>query len=477
VTGAVPPDALAASARLAARDAGDRAQALGAFPAAGRLYEAALELWPRDDEQRPDLLLAYARTRADDRDLEGVLQEATDGLLRAGKVEAAAEAQARLAGSLIIRGERQPALECLERARELVEPRGPSPEKAYVLQELARLLMMADDFPRSVALAREALGLAETLGLQPVRARNLNTIGVSRVASGDREGIHDLERAVEVAAAAHSYEEATAIGNLAWMHVLLGDLKRAGELQAQSRAVARRIGLKAWIDWAKAERGFHSYWNGLWDEALAVIDDYLADLAGETGYMESGARYVRAAIFLARGAVEAATAEVGRAVEVARPAGDPQSINSAIAQQARVALAAGNRRLAEQIATELVEIWHRTGIRQPQELSVVPWVFRALGRDEELLYALEHEAVGDYPWHEAAAKVAAGRLVEAAEVYAQIGTVPDETYTRLKAAETLVAAGEQTAADEQLRLALPVAAVLGATAWTAEGESLLAVSA
>ena len=56
-----PSAELADRARLAARDAGDRALALGAFPAAGRFFESALELWPADDEERPELLLAYAR--------------------------------------------------------------------------------------------------------------------------------------------------------------------------------------------------------------------------------------------------------------------------------------------------------------------------------------------------------------------------------------------------------------------------------
>jgi hypothetical protein len=47
----------------------------------------------------------------------------------------------------------------------------------------------------------------------------------------------------------------------------------------------------------------------------------------------------------------------------------------------------------------------------------------------------------------------------------------------LRAAEELVRAGRRGEADEQLKLALPVFAKLGATAWAAEAESLLAESA
>src|SRR5207247_5614579 len=84
-SGAEEPPELVERARLAARDAGDRALALGSYRAAAGFYGEALNLWPRDDEQRPELLLAYARSRVDDVALEDwVLVEAAEGLLRTG---------------------------------------------------------------------------------------------------------------------------------------------------------------------------------------------------------------------------------------------------------------------------------------------------------------------------------------------------------------------------------------------------------
>jgi len=73
--------------------------------------------------------------------------------------------------------------------------------------------------------------------------------------------------------------------------------------------------------------------------------------------------------------------------------------------------------------------------------------------------------------------IASGELAAGADVFARIGSVPDEAYTRLKAAEAFLAAGDRAEADRQLRLALPVFTRLGATAWAAEAESLLAESA
>jgi hypothetical protein len=48
---------LAEKARLALRDAGNRAADLNAFAADARFYESALELWSAEDGERPFVLL------------------------------------------------------------------------------------------------------------------------------------------------------------------------------------------------------------------------------------------------------------------------------------------------------------------------------------------------------------------------------------------------------------------------------------
>jgi tetratricopeptide (TPR) repeat protein len=471
------PTELAGRARLAARDAGDHALALGSLPAAAHMYEAALELWPPGDEHRPELLLAYARARVDDVALDdAVLEGATEGLLRAGKIEAAAEAQARLGSIWVNRGDHDRALEHLEGARELVDGRGPSPAKAFVLQELARALMMADDFERAVELGSESLRLAETFDLEAARARNLNTLGVGRVCMGDRGGLEDLEQAVAIAAAVNSHEQASAAANLAWMTAVLGDLRRAGELLEQGRSLAHRLGAVSFIDWLQAEHAVHSYWQGRWDVALTTADDFIGRFEASSHYMEGGCRYVRAEIALARGGTETALAEARRATALGKAIRDPQALNPLLVFEARARLAAGDRAGANTLADEVVRAWQATSIRQPTEYVDAPWLFIELARAHQLEESLEH-AVGRTPWHEAAQRVLSGDLVAGAELYAEIGSVPDEAYTRLRAAGELVRGGERAEADRQLRLALPVFAQLGATAWAAEGEALLAESA
>jgi len=57
-------DELVDRARIALREAGNRAMALNAFEAAARSYGSALELWPRQDAERPRVLLSYGKALA-----------------------------------------------------------------------------------------------------------------------------------------------------------------------------------------------------------------------------------------------------------------------------------------------------------------------------------------------------------------------------------------------------------------------------
>ena len=464
--------------RIAARVAGDRALGLGVFAAAAHLYEAALDLWPPDDAERPRLLLAYALSRVDDVNLDDrVLEEAASGLLRAGNAEAAAQAQTLLGGIWLNRGDGDKAFKHLESAVSLVENRGPSPEKAYVLQELARFSMMRSDFERAIELGSQSLRLAEELGLDSVRARNLNTRGVAKIQMGDRGGLNDLEQAVAIAAAAHSYEEGPASANLTWETALLGDLRRAGELHEESRRIADRLGLDSVIRWLRAEHVFHCHWQGRWDEAFATADQFIREVeAGQAHYMESPCRVIRGTIELARGNAEDALADARLATGSARGARDPQALNPSLAFEAWTSLAVGDRGRASTLADELLDAWRSGGVPPAHESVGGAWLFGELGRGREFVEALER-ARAQTPWHEAARLVVGGDLPGAAELYAEIGSVPDEAYARLRAAAAFVGSGRRAEADSQLRLALPVFAQLGATAWVAEAEALLAESA
>src|SRR4029453_1307196 len=106
---------LAELARLRLKEAGDRAFALSALPAATRFYSAALELWPADDPGRPHLLLRLSdvAVRAGIGDPK-TRQEAPAGLLAAGNPDGAAEAEELLFEHFWMLGDRDRGFECLE---------------------------------------------------------------------------------------------------------------------------------------------------------------------------------------------------------------------------------------------------------------------------------------------------------------------------------------------------------------------------
>ncbi|HEY3071038.1 MAG TPA: adenylate/guanylate cyclase domain-containing protein, partial [Gaiellaceae bacterium] len=229
--------AYAEPARIALREAGDRALSLNAFAAAARFYDSALGLWPVDDPGRPHLLLRLGRAR---HDAEGegmdVLIEARDALLAAGEPEAAAEAEVLLGDLVGTRGQRDLEDEHLERAAALVADVPPSRSKAYTLNYLAMSLMLRGHHREAIRVGREALEMAQRLGLEDLRAHALNSIGTCRTLLGDTGGIDDVERSLAIALENNLPGDARrGYGNLAEVvGNQLGDLGRAFELRAEA---------------------------------------------------------------------------------------------------------------------------------------------------------------------------------------------------------------------------------------------------
>ena len=219
---------------------------------------------------------------------------------------------------------------------------------------------------------------------------------------------------------------------------LLGDLRRAAELQEQTLTGARRLGVTSFIRWQEAENAIHAYWQGRWADALLQANDFIdATEAGSPHYMDSVCRYVRGSIYLARGDIEGALADARRGTEQARPVKDPQALNPAVAFEARVEVAAGNLEVASRLADELLAIWGRDGVGPQVELVDGAWALVDLGRADELVAAIG-TAQAQTLWHQAATRIAAGDAAAAAEVYAEIGALPEELYARLRAADDLV---------------------------------------
>jgi tetratricopeptide (TPR) repeat protein len=335
---------LAERARLALRDAGDRVRELNGFSAAARWYVAALELWPPADAERPRLLLQLgtARCWAEQAGAE-LLEAARDGLLAQGDREGAAEAERLLSLLLRFQGQAERAIEHDRRAVALLEGAPPSGAKVTVLGSLASGLLLTGQPEAAIRVGRQALAMAEALGLDRERAIPLDCSGYARVASGDRGGLADLEQAVAIAVQTNVPGSATNYANLADALIALGDLARGVELHAKAYQAAERFGLPSVVRNSRAERAFQDYWQGRWDAALDGADQFIAEAqAGSPHHMERACRLVRGLIRLARGDLPGALADAATAVELATQIGDADALLAALAVHARALLA--NRR-------------------------------------------------------------------------------------------------------------------------------------
>jgi len=459
---------LAAPARLALSDAGDRALALNSAAAAASYYSDALALSLAGDPERPWLLFRRAQSLhivgAEER--AEALEEASRALLEAGHTDGAAEAEALLAESWWHRGRRDRTTLHLEQARTLVEASEPSAAKARVLATISRYAAVADNRETAVEVGLEALAIADQLGLDELRASLLISIGTSR---GDEQ---EIVRGIEIALARNSTEAARGYNNLGAMLSRRGELDRAREFWRQSGRVAERLGHAALARYARGILVFVEFTAGNWDECVRVADAFIAACKeGSPHYLEAHSRRNRARVRLARGDEEGALDDVRAALPLAREAGDAQVLQPVLGICAAVHYALGRFDEAGALLDELLA----GGSVQTLYDVELAWLAEPLGRTAEIRAFIEEP--NETLWSVAALAVLDGEFERAAELFGKIGSVPDEAYARLRAAEQLVTQGRRAEANAQLTNALAFYRSVGATRYIREGEALLAATA
>ncbi len=461
------------------RESGDRAFSLNAYAGAARFYESALGLAPAGSAERAQLLFRLGRTRYPMGDFDpALLSAAGDALLACGDRETAAEAEALLAELAWERGDRDATLEHLARAREQVEGRATSRAKAFVFRGVSRLLMVAEENDEAIRLGREAMAMAEELGLDEVRASALNSIGSARVRGGDPAGMADLEASLVIAERANAAAEiCRAYGNLGATLWERGQLASAYWRLEQAADAAARFGQIGFGYWFRAQRVVEQHVLGRWQEALAGANAFLSEVEGGSPHYFAAECYVtRAQIRLGRDDVRGAAADAERALELARLARDPQSVFPSLARAANVFHETGDLQRAGALVEKLVaQVRAGRGLGSVSKVShVCAWTLSALGGGQALLDVLPSE---DVPWAQAARSFVSGDLAGAADVCAGMGALTEEARDRLWLAESLVRQNRRAEADLQLQKALAFYRSVGATRYIREAESLLAASA
>ena len=445
--GAEPPG-LAGRALAALRDAGDRAAALGGWETAARFHAEALELSPEGDPARGQHLLRLGRARCrGEMAGQDELTAAREALLAAGEPVAAAEAEMLLGELAFLQGRGEDREAHLDRALALVAGAPPSPTRAAVLRGVMMHLMVASRHAEGLAVGREVLAMARTLGLPELEADALGAIGIARVETGDPGGLDDLEAAVA------RFEELGIPGdtlwhlNLGWAAAATGDLPRCFAALAAGTRQAERFGSRRWRRSIELQRVAERFWTGRWPEAVAIVDGLLA--GDERHYLEWECRLWRGRTRLAGGRVEEALADAEAAHRLAVAARDPQDLHPTRAFLARALLAAGRPAEAAEVADRLLA-GLGGGVLGPDLGADLGLVLFELGIPAG---ALDRLGIPRSPWLDAARALAAGDPLAAAATYAAIGSRPDEADARLAAARMLAAKGRPREAGAQLAAA------------------------
>jgi class 3 adenylate cyclase/tetratricopeptide (TPR) repeat protein len=470
---------LTTRARLRLREAGDRAYALSAFPAAKRFYGAAVELWPADDDERADLLFRRARavhsfepTMSLD-----VVTEARDALRAAGDLAQTAEAEILAAEVFWLLGRRDEGFERVHAAQPLIADQPSSYSKAYVVANVSRFAALAGENEEAIRSGREALAMGDELRIDPIRSHALNNMGFAKVAIGDAGGIDDLEHSVAIAVEANSIESVRAYGNLASVFADVGELGRAQAARAEAFRLGKRFGVEDWLRWVRSDQLWERYFQGEWDELLEALSALLLEAADRGFWIETPMRWLRGRIRLARDDVRGAQEDAERGLERAEAAKDPQVLWPGLAFGAR-AFAGTDRERAWALASELLFDWeeHDLGIGGEMAwLSDLAVALVAHGGDSEFV-ALVGRARIKTPWRGAAAAYVSGDFQTAAAEYGAIGALPEEADARLRVAEALVREGRRAEADAELKRSLAFWRAVGAAAYVREGEALLAAA-
>ena len=473
-------EALGDSARLALRDAGDRAASLYALEAAERLYDAALRLWPENDPDRAQLLF---RRAAPIRSLDGGdperLAEALEALLAVGDRAKAAEAEMLLSMSFWMAGKRELGEQHNERSAKLLVDTPPSRSRAWVLTRMASRASITGDNRAAMELVSQGRALAEELDWEEGLSDALSLLGLVRIYLGDRGGLEDLERGVEIGRSTGAYGSLLrAYNGLAVAHQTLGSLDAGYEARREGARLAEQVASPGQVRWFKGVLSDHHYRRGEWDVALRMADEFL-------GLVESGSPHynafqdwaIRSLIRLARGDSAGAARDAESSLEHGRTVADPQAVYFVLPACAYVFACTGERERAVPLVRELIDALSRGVDVQFAviNLPVCAAVSRRLGVLDELVGAL----VGylETPWTDAVRAYGSGDFAGAAEILRRIGTKPDEAEARLRAAEQFVAEGRRVEADEQLQQALDFYRSVGATRYVAECELLLPASA
>jgi len=419
-------DRLPDRARGALLEAADRTFGMSAYAAAARLYRSAFAL--HDDDVPPMLRYRHAKARMYSEEvLPEDLASIADKLAESGDLETASEIESEVGLWHDQQGHKEQALVHLLRGVALLESAPPSPAKASALVSLASVYALRGRLSEAIEAADESGRIARAVGVDDLAAWSHQTLALAYLQGGDVRGIAEFQRAYAIARDLESYDGAMIEQNYGVALLALGDLREARAVQVHAKERAHRLGLAyatRLVDGALACICYHS---GEWDEARAIAERVIAAADSAATHGDTiDAHAVCGRMDLATGNGELASRHAKEAVALAREIGEPQYFVPALGLQALIHVRHGRALEGAELLEELLDRWWIGVAISAESLACSAAAARELPGLREAFVA----ATSDYPlpsrWVQAAHLFAAGRSGEAAAVYADIGSLPDE---------------------------------------------------
>jgi hypothetical protein len=142
---------------------------------------------------------------------------------------------------------------------------------------LAAKRMFDGDYEATIEATNEVLPAAERLGLDEDRVRLLNLRGNARGSFGDEGGFDDLEQSIALAGETHAFEQLqSSLNNKMTRLVALGRLDEADETFAAMKENFERYGTHHRRGWMLNIDADISYIKGNWEEAMRLLDEFIA---------------------------------------------------------------------------------------------------------------------------------------------------------------------------------------------------------
>jgi tetratricopeptide (TPR) repeat protein len=335
-----------------------------------------------------------------------------------------------------------------------------------------------DENEEAIRVGREALAIANALGIGELRADVLVTLGTAASRLDDASGEAELERGLEIALAEGALRAAArAYNNLGVVVGARGDYSRRFELKTQALRLAQRLGDPEQVRFLQANMCSDLYEQGEWDEALTIADEFISSESTSPHIQESRVRTIRALIRLGRGEEEKALADWEQGTASARRAQSPADVTQQLAWGAFLHAELGRLAEARALADELLS--HAADVVANEGLGLA-LVAGRIGRRAELLAKLDAPPKGRArpAWFVQVANdfMLGGDIAKAADIITEKGYGAYAARARLEAAAELSEQGHHKKANEQLEMALAFYRPVRATRYIREAEALLAIA-